>query len=252
MSEYQNLAHFYDRLTGDVDYAAFADYYEEHFRRAGLSVRTILDLACGTGTLTWELARRGYELIGADMSAEMLSEAQSKSGTCSVPVPPLWLEQSMAELDLYGTVDAEICSLDGINYACPEELEEIFHRLWLFLEPGGMLIFDVIPPRLLRAYDGETFIDETEEVFCVWRAEFDAALNACCYGMDLFSCGADGRWDRSFEEHIEYAHDPAMLAGALEKAGFTGISLFGKLSFTAPGEEDDRLFITARKPKMNA
>lgn len=247
MSEYGVLARYYDRLTGDVDYPAFANYYEAQFRENGLKVKTALDLACGTGTLTALLAARGYEMIGADQSADMLTEARSKP----VPegaVPPLWLNQSMETLDLYGTVDAELCSLDGMNYASPENLPEIFHRLWLFLEPGGILIFDVLTPAHLMSLDGQTFVDETEDVFCVWRSEFDRAKNACRYGMDLFSQTGNGLWRRDFEEHIEYAHPLDALGDKLAAAGFSDVRFFGDKSLRKPGEREDRVFITARKP----
>ena len=103
MSCYDALARWYDSLTGDVPYGAFADFYEKLFAADGGEFHLLLDLCCGTGTLTWELAGRGYEMIGADRSVEMLMEAQGKS-TEGV-TPPLFLCQSAEELDLYGTVD---------------------------------------------------------------------------------------------------------------------------------------------------
>jgi len=249
MSEYKDLAHFYDRLTQDVHYRDIADYYEMLFRRAGLSIHTVLDLACGTGSMTWEMAGRGYEMIGTDQSVEMLDEAQKKAEGQAVSIAPLWLCQSMERLDLYGTVDAAICCLDGMNYAEPATLREIFRRLLLFLEPGGILIFDILPPLLLRAYDGETFVDETEDVLCLWRAEFDEEENACFYGMDIFIREQDSRWRRSGEEHVEYAHDPQMLRQLLADVGFEHVELFGEMTVLPPDGETKRVYITARKPR---
>ena len=114
MSAYEPLAAAYDGLTKDVEYEKRADYLEKLFARSRIPVRTVLDLACGTGTMTWLLTGRGYEMIGADMSEEMLAAAMMKSGTVE-GVQPIFLHQSMPQLDLYGTVDAAICCLDSLN-----------------------------------------------------------------------------------------------------------------------------------------
>ena len=135
MSCYSGLAPWYDKLTGDVPYGSFADFYEREFRADGGEFSMLLDLCCGTGTLTWELARRGYEMIAVDQSPDMLMEAQSKA--VSDVTPPLFICQEAGELDLYGTVDAAVCSLDGMNYIPAEELPELFHRLHLFIRPEG-------------------------------------------------------------------------------------------------------------------
>lgn len=238
MSCYSFLAPWYDSLTGDVPYGEFADFYEEEFRRQGGEFHLLLDLCCGTGTLTCELARRGYEMIAADSSPDMLMEAQAKASELSVP--PLFLCQEAAGLDLYGTVDAAVCSLDGMNYIPPEQLPEVFHRLHLFVRPDGLLIFDIRTPDFLRSLDGDVFVDENEDLLCLWRADFDEELSAIIYGMDIFS--RRGRlWERDSEEHVEYAHDPRQLRGLLEQAGFHNVALRSD----CPQGEQGRLFITA-------
>ena len=169
MSSYGFLASCYDALTGDVCYGEFADFYERVFRRADGEYWLLLDLCCGTGSLTWELARRGYDMIGVDLSADMLAQASSKWE--ETDFPPLFLCQDAAELDLYGTVDAALCSLDGMNYIPPSALPEVFRRLGLFVRPGGLLIFDIRTPEFLRSLDGQVFVDEKEGLLCLWRAE---------------------------------------------------------------------------------
>ena len=157
MSSYDFLASCYDELTTDVGYPAWADYLEAHFRRKGLPGRTVLDLACGTGSLTWELAARGYEMIGVDRSPEMLAEAAAK-GREDVETPPIFLCQSMDRLDLYGTIDACVCCLDSVNYVTdPRQLKKAFARVWLFLMPGGLFLFDINTPSKLRGLDGQVF-----------------------------------------------------------------------------------------------
>ena len=142
MSSYQQLAGAYDELTWDVGYEKRADFLEKLFRRSRIPVHTVLDLACGTGSMTWLLAGRGYELIAVDGSQEMLAAAREKSAPAEVP--PLFLHQSMPRLDLYGTVDAAICCLDSLNYLTnPRDVQRTFQRLQLFISPfeGGIESF---------------------------------------------------------------------------------------------------------------
>ena len=227
MSCYGSLAGYYDKLTGDVPYSKFIEFYEAEFARDGGEFRLLLDLCCGTGTLTCELARRGYEMIAADASVDMLMQAREKSA--ELPCPPLFLCQDAAELDLYGTVDAAVCSLDGINYISPDALPEVFHRLHLFVRPDGLLIFDIRTPEWLRALDGDIFVDEKDDVLCLWRADFDEEMPAIVYGMDIFS--RVGRlWERGSEEHIEYAHEPQALKQLLEAAGLHRCAAPARLS----------------------
>lgn len=230
MSCYKELASFYDRLTVDVDYARFADRYEQAFREDGGSFRLLLDLCCGTGTLSRVMSERGYELISVDASEEMLMEAREK---CSdLPLPPLFLQQDVSELDLYGTVDAAFCSLEGINYLSFADTAALFGRLKHFIRPGGLLMFDLRSPEYLQSLDGDTFVDEGDDFLCLWRADYDEEFPALVYGMDIFS--REGKlWKRSREEHIEYAHSIGQLSLSLEENGFSRPDIT---------QEEDRLF----------
>ena len=173
MNSYSFLAGSYDKLTYDVGYADWADYIEKHFNKRGIPGKTVLDLACGTGSLTLELANRGYEMIGVDLSPDMLSEASEKAAE-TVGIPPIFLCQSMEKLDLYGTIDACVCCLDSVNYVTdPHKLKKAFERVHLFLMPGGLFIFDINTIEKLQGLDGQVFLDETEDTYCVWRAEFE-------------------------------------------------------------------------------
>ena len=240
MSCYDALAPWYDSLTGDVPYGSIADFYESVFQDDGGEFRLLLDLCCGTGSMTWELAGRGYEMIAADRSVDMLMQARAKQIPCRVP--PLFLCQAAEELDLYGTVDAAVCCLDGFNYIPADTLPEVFRRLHLFIRPGGLMIFDIRTPDFLRALDGQVFVDEKEDVLCLWRADFDEDLSALVYGMDLFT--RRGRlWERSGEEHIEYAHAPETLRTMLEGAGFDHV----RLRSDGPQGGAGRLYIIARR-----
>lgn len=248
MSSYSFLAGCYDGLTYDVDYAAWADYIEAHFSKAPLPGRTVLDLACGTGSLTRELALRGYEMIGADQSPEMLAQAAEKNRGIP-PVEPIFLCQPMERLDLYGTIDACVCCLDSVNYVTdPKKLARAFQRVHLFLMPGGLFLFDINTPEKLEGLDGQVFLDETEEAYCVWRAEFSKRGRMCSYFMDIFRLDREtGQWDRGEELHRERAYTIAQLTAMLEEAGFQDIRTFGELTMRPPKPGEQRVFFTARK-----
>lgn len=240
MCAYASLAPLYDDLTTDVHYNEFADFYETVFKARGRQVKTLLDVGCGTGTLTCLMAKRGYEMIAADSSVDMLCVAREKAAELENITQPLFLNQSMTELDLYGTVDAAVSCLDAVNYLPPEDMGEFFELLHLFIEPDGILIFDINTPERLKSLDGYTSVDEDEDKLCLWRADFDEEENALYYGMDIFT--RRGRlWQRSFEEHIEYAHDPVGLKAKLEAAGFKNVELCHR----GPQHEIDRLFVLA-------
>ena len=248
MSSYDFLAGCYDRFTYDVDYAAWADYIESHFRKKGIPGKTVLDLACGTGSLTYELAQRGYEMIGVDLSPEMLSEASEKCQDVE-GVPPIFLCQSMDKLDLYGTIDACVCCLDSVNYVTDKrKLKKAFQRVHLFMMPGGMFIFDVNTVEKLRGLDGQVFLDETEDAYCVWRAEYNKRSQICSYFMDIFQLDEEsGLWERGEELHEERAYTVEELTQYLQEAGFRDIKVYGERRHTAPREGEQRIFFVARK-----
>lgn len=253
MSSYEFLAGCYDELTYDVAYAAWADYIERHFRR-GIPGKTILDLACGTGSLTRELALRGYEMIGVDLSPEMLAEAAEKNRDLGEGViPPIFLCQPMEKLDLYGTIDACVCCLDSVNYVIdPKKLKQAFQRVHTFLLPGGLFLFDVNTVEKLSALDGQVFLDETEDTYCVWRAEYSKRSRICSYFMDLFRLDEEsGQWERGEELHRERAYTVEELTGFLRQAGFLGIKVYGDKKMRAPRPGEQRVFFVARKDKRS-
>ena len=242
MNCYDALAANYDALTGDVEYEKRADYLEKLFQKSKIPVKTVLDLACGTGTMTWILTGRGYEMIGVDASEEMLAAAMEKSGSVE-GIAPIFLHQSMPKLDLYGTVDAAICCLDSLNYLTnPKDVQRTFDRLRLFIAPGGVLIFDINTVEKLAALDGQVFLDETEDTYCVWRPEYRRGI--CTYYMDLFQLQEDGSWERSFELHRERAYTVEELTAWLEAAGFGEIRTYGDRKMRRPAEGEQRIYFS--------
>ena len=249
MSSYETLAGCYDALTEDVAYQRRADFIEKLMGRSRVAVRTVLDLACGTGTMTCLLSERGYEVIAVDGSGDMLAVAREKAVGLSGE-PPLFLQQEMPKLDLYGTVEAAICWLDSLNYlTSPRDVQRTLQRLHLFIQPGGILIFDVNSPYKLRSLDGQVFLDETEDVYCVWRTEYEKRSKVCAYYMDIFRRCPDGRWERGFEEHRQRAYEVEELRAWLLEAGFSNIRTYGDCRMSAPRENEERIYFSAIRRK---
>lgn len=248
MDSYKALSASYDRLTRDVDYRAVVAFYFEIIRREKVAVRTAADLACGTGSVTALLAQRGLPVVGVDLSEDMLTQAQQKTQTLTPR--PVFLHQDLARLYLPRGVDLAVCALDSLDYIiAPDDCAAAIRRVYKALNPGGIFIFDVNTPEKLQAMDGQVFLDEDENVYCVWRGEFDRKSNICSYGMDLFQRQGN-MWRRSFEEHREYAYTRPQLTRFLKAAGFTGIHVYGDRTFAAPREGEQRMFFSARKGKI--
>lgn len=244
MNSYEALSAYYDRFTEDVGYAGWADFFERVFAREGVQPRLILDLACGTGSLTRLLADRGYEMIGADASPDMLMQAMQNTMDCDPR--PLFLNQRMEDLDLYGTVDVCLCCLDSINYVTdPDTLQKAFERVHLFLEPQtGLFVFDVNTPEKFARIDGNAYVREDEDVFCVWQAAVEDGL--CAYQFDIFEHDGEA-WTRAQETHEERVYPLEQLAAMLARAGFSEIKTYGDQSFSPVRGGEDRVYFTARK-----
>ena len=249
MKAYEALAAHYDRFTGDVPYDRWADYIESEFARLNISPELVLDLACGTGTLTWKLAERGFEMIGVDRSAEMLAQAQSKDWTDpeNPGIRPLFLCQKAEKLDLYGTIGACVCCLDSLNYLTdPKKLARAIGKVGLFMEPGGVFLFDALTPAHFREIDGVDYVREDEDALCVYHVDFDEEESLCVHSVDIFEEADDGRYDRSFEEHEERAYTPQELIPMLRDAGFESVSVYRPFSQEAADETEPRIFYCAR------
>ncbi len=246
MSAYCSLAAAYDGLTTDIDYAAILDFLEAILHQADRHPETMLDLACGTGSMSLLLAERGYRVLGADISEEMLTEAAGKAAKLTKN-PPYFICQPMQRLRLPEPVDAVLCLLDSLNYLTePEDCRQTFTRVYRALKDGGVFLFDINTPQKLRALDGQVFLDENEESYCVWRAEFDEAENCCYYGIDLFR-KRGALWERSFEQHCEYAYDPLILRQWLLEAGFARVECYGDRRMEAPNDGEQRIYFAAWK-----
>lgn len=248
MSSYEALAASYDGLMADASYCRRAAFLDRLLKKSAIPVHSVLDLACGTGTISCLLAQQGYQVIATDGSEEMLTQAMGKAMALGEGMP-LFLQQDMTRLRLAEPVDAAVSTLDSLNYLTREkDVRETFYRVWRWLRPGGQFIFDVNTPYKLQRMDGQIYMDETEETCCAWRTFFSQRTQVCTYQVDLFQLRPDGAWERTFEEHRERAWSRAQLCAWLEEAGFEKIAVTGDLSLRSPREDADRWIIRARKP----
>lgn len=241
MSAYEALAASYDALTYDIPYEKILQFWETLLRRYRLRPETVLDLACGTGSLSVLLAEHGYRVIGADLSEEMLAVADEK---CShlAENRPFFVCQPMQRLRLPEQVDSVICALDSLNYVTrPVDVQKTFRRVQEALTPGGLFLFDINTPYKLEGLAGQTFLDETEDTYCVWRTEYSRGL--CTYYMDIFQRRSDGAWERREELHRERAYTVEELTAWLTEAGFGDIRVYGDAKLRRPGENEQRVYI---------
>ena len=265
---YDAIAGVYDRLNAEIDYRAWADFFEQCFARYLPSrPELMLDLACGTGSMTLELARRGYDMIGVDGSVDMLSVARERlTEECENGESVLYLLQDMRAFELYGTVGAVTCCLDSVNYLLREEdVKACFRCVHNYLDPDGLFLFDVNTPYKFRhiygdcAYVLEDELPAIEEgersraVFCGWQNAYDEQSGICDFYLSLFEETEDGRYIRADEHQQERCYTREFLTKALNECGFELLGVFGDYQFREPQEDTPRYYMVARckKPTDN-
>ncbi len=245
MSQYTGLAACYDRLIDQTIYDRFCGRICTLLRKYGIADGLVLELCCGTGTLARRLSLAGYELICCDSSMEMLSVARDKCA--DLPVPPVWICQQAAELDLYGTVRAAVCCLDSVNYFTGlRELKEAFRRVGLFLEPGGVFLFDVKSREMFRQLSGTCSIQEEDDLFCSWQYGFDGKTGYAQHQVDLFRREEAG-WSRFTEWHEQRAYSVETLTAALGQAGLALRGVYADYTGKKATTESGRLLFVAQK-----
>ncbi len=245
MSGYGEFGYVYDALMTDVDYAARAAYLLRLFDRHGTRPETILDIACGSGSLCAEFLKHGIDPVGIDSSETMLLCAREKLGP-----DVLLLEQDMCEMDLYGTVDGAVCTLDSLNHLCKtSQLLEVFRRVRWFIEPQGLFVFDVNTPyKHCEVLGDNTFVSETEDVMCVWRNHYLPRTGEVDIQLDFF-VEEDGMYTRYTEAVRERAYTEKTLRRLLSKAGFETVAVYADMTEHAPAQDCERMVFVARSTR---
>ena len=243
---YGVFAEFYDSLTENVDYKSKAEYICKICEKFSHEPGCVLDLACGTGTLTAELKKRGWDIYGADSSVEMLTQAQQKCAEQDLDI--LFLRQKMQSLDLYGTINTCVCTLDSINHLDGSiQVQKAFDRVGAFTEKDGLFIFDVNTVYKHRNILADnTFVFDTDNVFCVWQNTYNDKDNSVDMELDFFIPENDV-YIRSSEYIKEYAYTEEQITQMLNKSGFVVLAVYDDLSFDSIKEDSQRLTFVAKK-----
>lgn len=244
---YGGFADVYDLFMEDTPYDAWADYIERIWREYRCPPKLVLDLACGTGGITQKLWERGYDMIGVDSSPDMLSRAAAKAAEESADI--LYLSQDMRELELYGTVDAAVCFCDGMNYLLEEEeLTAVCKRVGMFLNPGGLFVFDLNTEYKYRHILADnTFAYAAEHAAYIWENTYDEAQGINEYAVQCFAARDDGLYERFEEIHYQRAYSIKTVTNCIAEAGLTLLRVCQPPGLEAPGPESERIYFIMQK-----
>lgn len=243
---YSEFANVYDALMRDADYTARSKYLLSLFEKFDRKPTLLLDLACGTGGFSNEFSKEGVQVIGVDVSAEMLSIARENSMEQGQDV--LYLCQNATELDLYGTVDGAICCLDSLNHITDyDDFKAAIGKVSLFLEPERLFVFDVNTIYKHEIVLGNnTIVKETDDVYCVWQNEYNEGTHTTDINLDFFVC-EDGVYYRSDEHFCERAYTDAEIAAACGEAGLEIIAVFDEMTENPTTDKTERAVYITRK-----
>lgn len=247
---YNIFSSVYDILTENVDYQKIADKICSLLSLNGISGGLLLDLGCGTGTLSFLLEDKGFDIIGVDPSEDMLSVAIEKKYELNSNA--MFLCQSGEVLDLFGTIDCAVCSLDAINHIDSlEKIKTAFSRVSLFMNMGGIFIFDINTPfKHEKILGNNTFVYDMDEVYCVWQNSVDKENHKTQIDLDFFIKNEDDElFERYSEDFCEYSYNPDDIVKLLHECGFKILNTFDDYSDKPVNAETQRITIVAKKIK---
>lgn len=247
MAGYSVFARYYDQLTANIDYKKRAGYFHsiiEKFRSTEGNI--LLDLACGTGSISEQMAVLGYDVIGVDNSDEMLGIALDKKFDSGLNIQ--YLCQDMRKLDMFGTIDFTVCALDSINHL-PDisDVKAVFEKVAFFSEVGGLFIFDVntlYKHRNILA--NNTFTYETDDVYCVWENTLVPDTDEVKMRLEFFEAEENGLYYRSSDSFSEKAYSEAELEALLAESGFELLAKYGDDTLLSPAPDCQRIVYVAR------
>lgn len=246
MAAYESFAGVYDLFMDNVDYRMWGAYLVQLLKKYGVEEGLVLELGCGTGSITEYLARAGYEMIGLDSSYEMLEAAMEKKEKSRLDI--LYLNQDAREFELYGTVAAIVSGCDCMNYVTEQEdLLEVFRLANNYLDPGGIFLFDINTAEKYRAIGESTIAENREQGSFIWENYFDEEEQLNEYALTLFLPEENGLYRREEEFHYQRAYDLDTVKGLLEKAGMEFIGAFEAFTEEPPKKGCERMYIAARE-----
>lgn len=250
---YEITSRFYDAVNAHVDHGAWCDFIEAAFARYGKEKPSlVLDLGCGTGVITLELARRGYDMTGVDLSSEMLGAAKENAEKMGIG-DVLWLCQDMREFELYGTVDATVSTCDGVNYLLTgADLDAAFSLVHNYLVPDGLFIFDISSrAKFRRLYKGDIIIED-DGVYCGWQNSYNEKTGYADFYLSYFIEEDDGKYRRCDEYQRQRGWSVRGLKRALERNGFEVLIVtdsYDMEPLPQTESEEDRIYFVCRVKK---
>lgn len=245
---YSELASFYNTLNGGIDYDKWVEFIDLILKKHGVPKRTpILDAGCGTGQITVRLAGLGYDMIGADISPEMLAVAREFADERRVK--PLFICQNMSSIELYGSVAAAISTLDSVNYLTKkEDLFSFFSLMHNYIESGGILVFDVNTKKKFEEFYGQNdYVIDEDGVFCGWQNDYSKNSHIATFYLNIFEELPDGNYRRRFEVQKERYYPDKTLVKMLEETGFEIADVYSDIDFSPAGKDDMRHFYVCKK-----
>ena len=245
---YRSFAQVYDLFMNNVPYEKWTDYLQSLLREHGVKDGLVLELGCGTGSVTELLAQRGYDMIGIDNSMDMLEIAMEKKLESGLDI--LYLLQDMREFELYGTVAAIVSICDSINYITEEEdLLEVFKLVNNYLDPGGVFIFDMNTIYKYKEIIGERTIAENCEEGCfIWDNYYDEEDQINEYDLAIFIPeGEDGLYRKYEEIHYQRAYELEKVKALLEEAGLAFVAAYDAFTKEPVREDSERIYVIAKE-----
>lgn len=247
MEAYGKFAQVYDMFMDNIDYESWAEYIEGYLKARGIEEGLVLELGCGTGTMTGLLAQKGYDMIGVDNSEEMLAEAMKKKMETGQDI--LYLLQDMQEFELYGTVRAVVSVCDSLNYITDrEELLQVFRLVNNYLDPQGIFLFDMNTVHKYRDILGETTIAENrDEGSFIWENSYDPENGINIYELAVFLPREDGLYEKCEELHCQKAYEQKEIQDLIREAGMELLEVYDAYTMEPAREDSERLFFVARE-----
>lgn len=247
MEAYTSFARVYDTFMDNVPYEEWAQYVKSILNEYGIEDGLVLDLGCGTGSITEALAGYGYDMIGVDISMDMLEIAMEKKSRTDYEI--LYLLQDMREFELYGTVRAIVSICDSMNYLMEEEdLLSVFKLANNYLDPGGIFVFDMNTEYKYRELLGDTTIAENrEESSFIWENTYfeDEKVNE--YDLTIFCQEEEGLFRKYEETHFQKVYPIETVKRLIEEAGMEFVAVYDAFTREAPEEDSERIYVIARE-----
>lgn len=248
MKAYESFAMVYDLFMKDVEYDVWIEYIEKIWLKNGLKPKIVADLGCGTGNITLRLAEKDLEMIGVDMSYDMLSIAKNKAYEKEKEI--LFLCQDMREFELFGTVDCFISLFDSLNYITEEkDLLKVFKLANNYLNPGGLFIFDLNTEYKFKNILEENVFAQTEEnAAYIWENYYDEEEKINEFYMNFFIKDEEEDLYKRFEEcHYEKSYGVEEVKALIEKSGLKLLNVYDAYTFESPKEDSERIFFVAKE-----